>query len=101
MKTDNELIAEFMGIAKTNGRYLIEDFPHIHASMYCGAESLDFHRSWDWLMRVVEKIRNINELYQGDQFAYKVISLPISTPIEEVYREVVNCIKCLTKNQTA
>lgn len=51
MKTDNELIAEFMGIAKeSNGCYHIENLRHLYASAYLKPDYLDYHRSWDWFM---------------------------------------------------
>lgn len=57
MKTDNELIAEFMGLEKNHrAEYFIQDYPHIHASCFAELKYLRYHESWDWLMPVVEKI---------------------------------------------
>jgi hypothetical protein len=55
MKTDNELIAEFMGIkvspvGHTNYDVSGKALPH--------EEDLEYDYSWDWLMPVVEKIRS-------------------------------------------
>ncbi len=54
MKTDNELIADFMDIAHPKEHY------GRHRFNICGgfvpASSLKYHESWDWLMPVVDKI---------------------------------------------
>jgi hypothetical protein len=72
MKTDNELIAEFMGAtlerATSGGRRLWSidnlhelckqiDIPESRVRVFY-ADDLEFSRSWDWLMPVVEKIES-------------------------------------------
>ena len=56
MKTDNEFIAEFMGLKENaQGYWTIPDY-HLK-----GGESfkLLYDTSWDWLMPVVEKIESL------------------------------------------
>ncbi len=60
MKTENKLIAEFMGMERerhSDGRYLfttdLEEAKGIDTRF---TEELYFHISWDWLMEVVDKI---------------------------------------------
>src|SRR5688572_8321381 len=77
MKTDNELIAEFMGVYETkdsfdsyghdipcyytdNGIYRTRTLtvPGKTFSDFCKAAQ--YHTSWDWLMPVVEKIHALD-----------------------------------------
>lgn len=71
---NNKLIAEFMGAYIENGsneRYNMltyHNFPPaknsnlIHTAIVCGVEDMQYHTSWDWLMPVVEKIEDIDEI---------------------------------------
>ncbi len=59
---DNKLIAEFMGFQKTNiGWYDSEEtmppLSNTYDSNTFDEHELAFHKSWDWLMPVVEKCR--------------------------------------------
>lgn len=63
MKSDNELIAEFMGFEKTgpfyesagtrHDKYRSPDFGYTYAAQWA------FDTSWYWLMPVVEKIEDV------------------------------------------
>lgn len=66
--TDNELIAEFMGWVRyeANALYNLPQWydPDLKDLRKKGkfkgyTEQLDFHRKWDWLMPVVEKIKDL------------------------------------------
>jgi len=63
MKTDNELIAEFMGFTTASPNTY--DVPEECRRFVFGGcyttykDVLRFHDSWDWLMPVVEKIETI------------------------------------------
>ena len=67
---NNKLIAEFMG-------YIYEDDILV-------PEEPQYHTSWDWLMPVVSKIENENELI-GTHI--------LSTDRDKTYKEVVRFIK--------
>lgn len=102
MKTDNELIAEFMGMTRNRMGLSTGNFMK-------GKMGLWFHTSWDWLMPVVEKIGKLyeeafppNEKFIEmilahedpiDKHYIDVISTSICTPINEVYEEVIKFIK--------
>ena len=60
-KTDNELIAEFMGVKHKQDPFVKSKklFWH-YKEAYSMSESLNFDTSWDWLMPVVEKIAKLN-----------------------------------------
>ena len=67
MKTieDNKLIAEFMGFEINSGfNYKLVKVKNFLAvgedGRYSKEEDLKFNSSWDWLMPVVEKIKNIS-----------------------------------------
>lgn len=106
MKTDNELIAEFMGM---HSKYFQvysnqleeviwfregEDFP----SCYFRIIELMYHSSWDWLMPVIDKIRSIGYRVNIDfgkitQCAISNID-PMMHVVElSVYKTVVEFIK--------
>lgn len=94
--TGNEIIAQFM--------------EHDVPSEYLNGSPLNntYATSWDWLMPVVEKI---NQLYNEnfpkdfiqkvlrkekniiDEHYINVIALPMGTPIEEVYQNILEFIK--------
>lgn len=114
MKTDNELIAEFMG-GVSREKIFPEDRQIIKTSEHgnCYTENLKYDTSWDWLMPVVFKIDKLyNENFPPD-FIQRVISkeseiidshymnviaVPMATPIEEIYKEVVEFVKWHNSN---
>lgn len=59
----NKMITEFMGLEKCDrcpgdcGKY------KIGAGIYMNHEELGYHKSWDWLMPVVEKIEDLFDKY--------------------------------------
>src|SRR3546814_397537 len=83
MKTDNELIAEFMGGVKKmvpeafgQDGFIVYDFkqrnnpnPHADIGTEKRIEQLDYHKRWDWLMPVIERIESTSgasvEIRQG------------------------------------
>ena len=76
---DNKLIADFMELEVDNGLYCyttaMDDYK---------TDTLYFHSSWDWLMPVIEKIEEQNELIGAHI---------LSTDIGKTYKEVVRFIK--------
>ena len=80
---DNKLIAEFMGL---------DSFKDSLASLHQGKINVDvdvyeqaqYHTSWDWLMPVVKKIEEQNELIGAHI---------LSTDIGKTHKEVVRFIK--------
>jgi len=94
----NKLIAEFMGGKwnKTSGwEFSMFNSPLSH----CG-NKLRFDSSWDWLMRVVEKIYGLNIYYE---YVYKTSGqfgggIELSTNINSVWEAVVDFIEWYNKN---
>lgn len=79
MKTDNELIAEFMNHPwKTMTKWIDnEDKPHIgKIEVPCDGDDLEYDVSWDWLMPVVEKIRRGN--YGKEAFGSVLVAMDVS-----------------------
>jgi len=95
MKTDNELIAEFMGLKMIDSKDIKED---TNVNEYCFNPR--YHTSWDWLMPVVEKIKSTIGIKSVDECSEKewyitsgLTRLPITTPLTIVYKAVVEFIK--------
>lgn len=107
-KTDNELIAEFMGFTlQPEGLWKHEDLPNGFA---ISSTNFAYDKSWNFLMPVIQKIdtmmpkidirKDLDALRSGTHGSepyMEVVSLPISTPINEVYEEVVKFIKWYNK----
>ena len=116
MKTDNELIAEFMGMHKADSDKILltPDFVMIDKECkYWGVNQLEYDTSWDWLHPVIDKIeklmphitipddlQNLKEGNHGCEKYIDVISLPICSTIDEAYTEVVKFIKWYNNDTT-
>lgn len=99
-KTDNELIAEFMGIRfDASGQC-----PEIKYSWRPGVydplrvEHLQYNNNWSWLMPVVEKIESLG--YEVDVYKHAceinvedMIRWEAESKIEACYKSVVEFIK--------
>lgn len=73
---NNKMIAEFMGM-KYSDKRSFNDGEWTHS-----IKSLSrFHTSWDWLMPVVEKIRNVTS-YDRDRFSTEVVIYGNKTTIK-------------------
>lgn len=110
MKTDNELIAVFMGGSfekreiityggKRNGKWTFPD------GLWCYDDHLNYNTSWNMLMPVVEKIEAlyVNQVDQFNKTMSKqreadtefsmVMMLNITASIDQVYKNCVEFIK--------
>lgn len=72
---NNGLIAKFMGQKKNkNGKYDIPKHPYEYHWMGNSydyfPENMRYDQSWDWLMPVVKKIKDIAEEFEYDTFNY-------------------------------
>lgn len=101
-KTDNELIAEFMGGTfeerefmtyggKRSGKWTFLN------GKWCYDDQLDYNTSWDWLMPVVAKMLDMSlGKAVSDQFVERVLEFSgtsILYPLPGVYKKVVEFIK--------
>lgn len=118
-KTDNELIAEFMGAKKVNQfAFCCSEFPDVfipsknwdetnNLKETFTPEEMLYSTSWDWLMPVVEKIGKLWAEYpvidwQNDRAVDEfmlVCGLPLDTPIDKAYQAVVKFIKWYNENK--
>ena len=71
-KTDNQIIAEFMGI-----RYAENRNSHKSSDYYYEDIELEYHNSWDWLMPVVQKCYKIDNEEGFDNLVDAVSTLDI------------------------
>jgi len=82
---ENKIIAEFMGLG-----IQLDMVEHIESGEYIHCEEMEFHTSWDWLMPVVEKIKDI-PTYEGYDSIDFVLNCDLT--IENLYNSVVEFIK--------
>jgi hypothetical protein len=95
---ENTLIAEFMGFQKTDiGWY---DSEETLTSEVFGSDNtfdfLNYHKSWDWLMPVVEKIMWDNDI--TDDSCTKIADALCDAKIDRVYDAIVEFIKWYNQN---
>jgi len=92
---NNKLIAEFMGYGYQLSSYYIPKFG-LYKSQYGGgivwedcfrAEELQYHKDWNWLMEVVEKIESL-EIFDTDYFTFRIDG-GLSAIVEDMYGNVI------------
>ena len=105
MKTENKLIAEFMGMTyeKNIGWYdnqmMLEQIVYDLNDGNCFDE-LQFETSWNWLMPVVEKIDDMfGEDDNIDNGINRVHNAVLTFDINQVYGHVVDFINEYNKNK--
>lgn len=95
-KTENELIADFIGKRKWNNDQLKNGQEQQWDFSFCDGyyptlKTMKFQTSWDWLMPVVKKIALLfDETHLKSQ---SICELTIFAPIYLVYIDVVEFIK--------
>ena len=103
MKDTNKIIAEFMGAEKTHIQSVGDIYcpvPSKNGSEY--ADKLQYHKSWDWLMTVIEKILDITfsddetEISNSEYFYDIRDCVP---NINHTYRSIVEFIKWYNKQK--
>lgn len=96
-KTDNELIAEFMELpaqeSEQDGFRLYTHVDYDGGDWAYGPDDLEYHKSWDWLMPVVEKIAEYRLAYPKE--SGWVCDCKIVVMRHILYREVISFIKFL------
>ncbi len=104
MKTENKLIAEFMGMTyeKNIGWYdnemMLEQIVYDLNDGNCFDE-LQFETSWDWLMPVVDKIYNIGLDEQENNKIGDITNALVDVNKEELHNAVVDFINEYNKNK--
>ena len=91
---ENKLIAEFMGLIESSidKKYWTEKTKEGIGKGEL--VELKFHKSWDWLMPVVEKIEQVHE-----GVPQELIKLSLFSTIDEVYNAIIEFIKWYNKNK--
>ena len=104
----NKLIAEFMGAVidieyedTETYRFPLKSAPKEYASYVWSSDGLQYYSSWDWLMPVVFKIRDIENMENkasGVQFAFTTDYKKMS--LDSIWTSVINFIKWHNQNKT-
>jgi hypothetical protein len=97
MKTENELIAEFM---PKSGVFYLDPTNGI---TLCEIEDLKYHSSWDWLMPAVSKVNTLfdeDSLHGLDVDVYRSMQDWVaSVNIQNAYADLVTIIKWYNENK--
>jgi len=76
----NLFIVEFMGTS-------VDAMTYKNDYRYRNEHSLEYHSSWDWLMPVIQKIRNTDK-----DMPLMYYTALIEGNIEKMHKEVIKCI---------
>jgi len=87
---DNKLIAEFMG-GYTPYEKFGDNTEYYYKGKYVKLENMEFHKSWDWLMPVVQKCFDTQQPEEGQH--YFINESLLTMDIGVVYDRVVEFIK--------
>jgi len=112
MTTDNELIAEFMGVVEQQGFYdsYNQDEPYWFTqndffrtdsraipdvSFEDFIENCKYSTSWDWLIQVIDKIRikYVNDYTIKTEVVKELLDSKVTTSIEILHKRVIKFIK--------
>jgi hypothetical protein len=85
--SDNEMIAEFMGVKPTKSELGRKVYHDSHEDKYVGLD-LQYDTSWDWLIPVVNKIEE-----ECEGVPIQLLNCNLYSEIGEVYQAVVEFIK--------
>lgn len=91
---NNELIADFMGFKKDSDQlYLIDDYDIRGEEEYQATyvSEMKFHFSWDWLIKVIEKI--YNDFSIDDERVLLIRDALAEADFDNAYKNVVEFIK--------
>ncbi len=102
MKSDNELIAEFMGLLVFPNMEEMQAYPLDKLIEWVYPDQIKYNTSWEWLMEVVEKIESLG-FKVAIEFTgctiFKDYGAPVAstgnwdTKINAVYNAVLGFIK--------
>jgi hypothetical protein len=91
---NNKLVAEFMGL-KDGNKYLspsLEEPESIGLGTYVDTDEMRYHKSWDWLKRVVDEIE-----IKHEGVPQQLLHLSLFSTRDEVYNAVIQFIKSFNK----
>ena len=101
----NKIIAEFMDCSVSKPIFEATQFlDHNGQSLligYASLNNLDYHKSWDWLIPVIQKIDKIigdDEFNKEKEFTYYNI-FEYANEITLLYKEVIKFIKWYNENK--
>ena len=89
---ENKLIAEFMGYENvgTLNNPMYDYYDNIFQDGSYEVKDLCYHKSWDWLMPVIEEING--QMHFNTRGLWRMITIPYDYHIEDVHNQVVEFI---------
>lgn len=99
IEKQNRLIADFMGwnlVPETTRQYQVPAFfPHgdYKAWTILGPEEMEFHRSWDWIAKVVIKITELKAGIPFDRL-HEIRVHASRFDMENIYDAIIKWINC-------
>lgn len=102
MENNNKLIAEFLGFQHTNVGWYDAEEVLLRTERDNTFDDLKFHTDWNWLMEVVERINDLNNVVEIHENHVRVVSNTRSealvdvvsgSMLEAVYNACVKFIK--------
>ena len=104
---NNKLIAEFMGFTYDGKNIGWYDNEEVYLKYSCHKENsncfdegeLAFYTSWEWLMPVVERIYNVLDTIDAEDFRIKLHEQLLDLNLENLHKAVVEFIKWYNENK--
>ena len=93
-KRNVKLIAKFMGLKLPNGA----GYLHPYVGQNMDVEEAEYHTSWEWIMPVIKKIRQI-DFDDADRLKHNITLYLLECDIKYTHKAVVAFIKCYNDNK--
>ena len=91
METENRLIADFMGLLKISNETYPILYKDKNSDEWFAPDELKYHSDWNWLMEVVNRIKQVGEEELKFSVEFQLAILTLNK--ETIYNECLEFIK--------